>query len=691
MEQEVRNEEDIFKDLEKLCKSVGYFHAIAFFCFRDNTIKYTDRISSEDLLDSISIERLSRAEIQTLIGLACKGMVDIDIPSPYIFQEYIDKTEVLLTELHEAIFRPIVQSYIQAKESNSYPNPFKNGYALREIIFYGGESAYNFQYRDLSLLKYKNDDDWFLEKKGYSILQAISIVTAINRIQNHKINNLKLRMEKLNPEDWTAFPAYTFTVEEVLSESNINEKTTRALIESFIVPLENEINIDKFSKLDDFNPLNAYPIIKLNKTEYLLFQDYSLVEALYETPFFWFNDDLSYRDKARKNRGDFLEKFSEDRLKLVFGQNRVFTNIDIYKDKKTKVSEIDVLVIFANRAIILQAKSKKLTIEARKGNDNSLQNDFKKAIQDSYDQALKCAEVLNDKNYRLIDSEGRELNIPRNYKEIYPICIISDHYPALSFQVNQFLKYRTSETIMPPFIMDVFLLDVLTEMLQSPLHFLSYINRRVCYGEKISSGHELIVLAYHLQGNLWIEDDYSNVILCDDISVDLDLAMSARRDNTPSLDTPVGILTKYRETPFGQLIDDINKLEDSGTIDLGFMLWTLCGDTIEQLNDGISQIASLYKKDRIHHDFTIGVSEGATGLCIHCNNDTNILAMDRLADHCLRRKYTQKAKTWFGIIINPDNSRMKFVLSLNYDWVQSDELDILTKDMNKSQFFNEKN
>jgi len=41
-------------------------------------------------------------------------------------------------------------------------------------------------------------------------------------------------------------------------------------------------------------------------------------------------------------------------------------------------------------------------------------------------------------------------------------------------------------------------------------------------------------------------------------------------------------------------------------------------------------------------------------------------------------------------IINPDNSRMKFVLSLNYDWVQSDELDILTKDMNKSQFFNEK-
>jgi hypothetical protein len=46
-----------------------------------------------------------------------------------------------------------------------------------------------------------------------------------------------------------------------------------------------------------------------------------------------------------------------------------------------------VLVLFGNRAIVLQAKAKKLTLEARKGNDNQLKDDFKKSVQESYDQA----------------------------------------------------------------------------------------------------------------------------------------------------------------------------------------------------------------------------------------------------------------------------------------------------------------
>ena len=46
--------------------------------------------------------------------------------------------------------------------------------------------------------------------------------------------------------------------------------------------------------------------------------------------------------------------------------------------KGKKVGEIDVLVIFGDRAIVLQAKSKRLTLEARKGNDNQIKDDFKK-------------------------------------------------------------------------------------------------------------------------------------------------------------------------------------------------------------------------------------------------------------------------------------------------------------------------
>ena len=58
----------------------------------------------------------------------------------------------------------------------------------------------------------------------------------------------------------------------------------------------------------------------------------------------------------------------------------MFQNIEIIRSKNEVLSEIDVLVIFGDRAIVLQAKSKKLTLEARKGNDLQLKDDFKKAV-----------------------------------------------------------------------------------------------------------------------------------------------------------------------------------------------------------------------------------------------------------------------------------------------------------------------
>ena len=409
------------------------------------------------------------------------------------------------------------------------------------------------------------------------------------------------------------------------------------------------------------------------------------MEALYETPFFWFHADDEYQPIAMQHRGEFTEAFSAERLKLVFGENRVFVNIDIYDSKKNRAGEIDVLVVFGNRAILLQAKSKKLTIAARKGNDNSLQDDFKKAIQDAYDQAYLCATLLTDKNYKLIDKKGNELNINRDYKEIYPFCVVSDHYPALSFQARQFLESQETKYIKSPFVMDVFFLDVLTEMLQSPLHFLSYVNRRTSYGEKILSTHELTILSYHLKQNLFMDGEFDMITLEDDICADLDLAMMVRREGISGSDVPEGILTKYKGTEFDQIIKDINKLEHPATIDLGFMLLTLGGDSIEVINDGVSQMIQLGKRDGKHHDLTVGIGEGKTGLTIHCNDDHASISGPRLERHCERRKYTQKANSWFGVCIGQAVPRLRFGVNTEYSWVQSNEMDQLVKDLPKPQ------
>ena len=681
-----KTEDEIFSELESLCSSPGYIHVIAFFCYRDNVIQYSGKLTSDNMMYQYSHEKLIRTEISTLLGLLCKNEIKYNIPSPKILQEYIERTEELLKEIHYTMVPPLDELLNQNEKD---VNPLQNGKMLREAIFYGGDSAYDFQYKDFSLEKYKNDEDWFIKNKGFSVSQAYLVIKSIEKFQVNNLMQEKKSMLTKHPNEWTILPAFEFSINDIAIESGIDIVFVEKIILSFVAP--KELTLNNFNSLDDFNPINAYPIIPSSDSKYLLFQTYGLVEALYETPFFWFNADPDYKNIGMKHRGEFTEDFSKERLKLVFGENNVYTNIDIVGLNNEKAGEIDVLVIYSNRAIILQAKSKKLTISARKGNDNSLQNDFKKAIQDAYNQGYSCAELLENSTYKLLDSAKNELSIKRKYKEIYIFCIVSDHYPALSFQSQQFLKFKTSHNIMTPFIMDVFLLDIMTEMLDNPLYFLSYINRRTNYGNKLLSTHELVILSFHLKQNLWISDEYGIMQLGDDIIADLDVAMLSRRLDAGGLKTPSGILTKNINTYFGNIIEDISLKENDKTIDLGFLLLSLSSEAIEQINFAISKLIELFKKDRKHHDFTIGLEKANTGLTIHCNNLSINDAKIKLEAHCEIRKYSEKVETWFGICIDPNSGILKFGLNLNYNWVNSEEMNQLVKDMPPSINLKEKN
>ena len=678
----MRNEKEIFKDLDLLCSTPGYAHVIAYFCCKDNVISYGEKLTPKNVMSMYSSERLIRTEISTLIGLLYKYEISLSIPQPNEMEYLIKRTDSLLKEIHYSISVPALTNL----ENNN--KPFENGLSMREPIFYDGESSYIFQYFEFSEKKYLKDSDWFIKNKGFTIQDAIEIFKSISNIQNTKLkNNFKnLRME--STKNWTMLPAFIFNINEIIDSTNLERNIVENVIHTFTPP-EGMYNQD-FVSLNDFNIVNAYPIIKINDNEYLLFEQYNLAEALYETPFYWMNNDNMYRNVAMKNRGEFTETFCAEKLKLVFGKQRVYSNINIIDSKKNKAGEIDVLVLFADRAIILQAKSKRLTLEARSGNDRVLKDDFKKSIQDSYDQALSCSKLITDKNYKLVDNNFIELNLTRKFKEIYIFCVISDHYPALSFQTHQYLRYEQSETIMAPFIMDIFLLDVMSEMLSSPILFLSYINRRVTYIDKVIASNELTILSYHLLKNLWIDSKYSMYYLGEDISVDLDAAMMVRRAGIPGNDTPEGILTKIKDTSIGKLLKNIEMYEDSGIIDLGFLLLQLSEESMIGISKSIDMILKLAKNDGNHHDFSVAFDNISAGITFHCNDKNLDMARLNLEQHCIIKKYSQKAKNWFGICINPNNFSIRFGLKLSYEWQRLENMDV-QKNYSKGKEFKDFN
>jgi hypothetical protein len=678
----MRTESEVFADLGDLCRSGGYVHALANLSFRDNIVRYSGQMRPKDLLPMFSPDHLIRTEISTLIGLMIQGEMDWKMPSPRIVQEQMDRTDALLKELHET-FLPSMSGAIaeQAKAPVKDLELLGRGEFLREAIFYGGESAYSFQYRDFAPLKYAADDAWLKANRGFSIFDARTIAHAIARLQEQKLMDTVAHMATIPPEQWSILPGYTFSVEEVAAVSGLVESTVETVLSAFaLTPSEKN---ETFRALDDFNVANATPLLRSNG-EFVLFQSYSLVEALYESPFYWMVVDKAYASTAMQNRGRFTEAFCRDRLELVFGKSRVYANVDIFESKAKKVGEIDVLVFFGDRAVIVQAKSKRLTLESRKGNDGRIRDDFKKSVQDSYDQGLTCAEKITEPAVKLVGSDGLEFPVPGRVSEIYILCVVADHYPSLQFQSRQFLKYTQTDVIRAPMVLDVFTLDAITEMLPSPLRFLSYINRRVGYTERLMATHETVILSYHLKKNLWIEENVDMLMLGDDISVDLDVAMAARRDGVNGQRTPDGILTRLNSTTAGRIITAIENRPDPGVIDFGLLLLAMSGKATTDASTGIDRAARLARRDGQTHDISLGFDSPKSGFTVHCSADPLPAAEARLRGHCELRKYRQKAKTWFGVCLHPSDQSLRFGFKLDYEWQPNTRLERVAHDAPRS-------
>ncbi len=289
-----------------LCTSPGYVHTLAYLCYRDTFIRYEDEIGAEDMNDMFDESRLIRTEISTLFGLMVQKPIDYTLPSSQVTQAYVEETEALLKEIHEEMMRPVFSNrdWMHADVS---ANPFDRGEVMREIIFYSGESAFQFQYCDLSERKYAQDVAWLEQNKGFNMQDAKRVYSAVRKIQNEKLMGVLRSFAAIHPDDWTVLPGFSFSAKEVAQLAGVDKRSADNVLRAFSIA-ENETN-QGFQNLNDFNVANSTPLLRLGNEEFILFTYFSFAEALYETPFYWMGKDPRYVATAMAHRG-VTEEFS---------------------------------------------------------------------------------------------------------------------------------------------------------------------------------------------------------------------------------------------------------------------------------------------------------------------------------------------------------------------------------------------
>ena len=278
------------------------------------------------------------------------------------------------------------------------------------------------------------------------------------------------------------------------------------------------------------------------------------------------------------------------------------------------------------------------------------------------------------------DPAGNEISIEVTPSAIYPMCVLADHYPALSFQARQFLKTMVTDTVRAPLVTDVFTLDVCAEFLDTPLQFLNYLDLRARVYNKLMVTSELSALAYHLKNNLWFDDDQDMIHIAEDFTATVDVAMMVRRHGSKGSRTPTGILTRYEGLTIGHLLEQIERLSVPKMTGIGLWLLQLSSDTATGLSKALDQIRSVAARTRDTKDLSVPIEASADGLTIHYSDQPIDVANEKLKQHCELKKYDLKADSWYGLVLGPADGHIRSAISINRKWEHNREMDgILSK------------
>jgi hypothetical protein len=478
------NKEQILYRLNEITSDINFIYILSTIVLKDFCGTLSE-LSSKNVRES-----LNNNEIKFLMGLWVKNW-NSKKEIEYGELKELEEVYSLMEQLHYT-FMPDISKMLESPSESPF-DFFNNGLMFQEAMFYSGTGAYDYQYTKWVTEKYKYDIDWLSKSKSIKLDILPEFYHSLKMLQESKLN--KLKFESKNTFKEKLLDVFCLSQEDITQKN----KDFQDILENFTLNLE-QLQNQQFCDIGDFNILSEKPIIKLSNGKYFIPMLYHLSEAIYESPFYWMYSDDDYRSKAQFNRGEIAEEITYKIIENIFGIENTLKNLIIKKSKSTMVTDIDILAVHNNKAIIFQVKSKKLTALSKKGNIKSIQSDFKKAVKDAYEQGLTASECLKSSNdYLFVLKAEPNFQFDFDIKQSFVVTIVLDDYPAITHQTHILLEKEYEEF---PVALNIFDLETVANYLNTSGKFIDYIERRIKFSKYYNADNELSYLGFHLKKGL---------------------------------------------------------------------------------------------------------------------------------------------------------------------------------------------
>ena len=246
---------------------------------------------------------------------------------------------------------------------------------------------------------------------------------------------------------------------------------------NFIDRLSVEPSIDsQFQSPVDINPLERTPFVKYDG-QYLLPLPRTLMYALANT-FYYDLLDSQYEGDFHFQFGNWLEQWTVDCLSKIFTSEDIIRNYTYEHDGKDV--EGDILILRDEEPIVVECKGKKLRAETRRGNFGgvgSLQEDIKRGIGDAYHQADRLIDGVQSGEIDTITTSGGSIIDlkPEILKNAHRWIVLGESYGSIA--TRDFAKILDITPV--PYVCDIYDMQVLFEVLDTPEQILHYVRQRI--------------------------------------------------------------------------------------------------------------------------------------------------------------------------------------------------------------------
>lgn len=639
---------DVIEKIEDLASEEGFLYSLAWILLRDLFF------DPEQAADVDWRSRLSHQELSFLVGLMVKRPISMRAIDEKTSQAHVAKTYRYFQELQEAFVKPAMEHLLKtAKERSGSPadheqfrSVFGTGDAMAECVFYSDSGAYDFQYLDFAGKRYRKDREWLEKRRGFPIEAAVGIFKKLKGLHAKKY------AEAPRPRNFDEFSKMALSVfcfvEEDLNEFDRQE--ARNVLGAFSTK-PGAVN-KTLSLPGEYNVINSHPIVILDGELYFVPVLFNLAQSIYESPFYWMLNDPKYRDASLKNRGDATVEIASELLANAFGRGNVCKGVVVKKSRSATLTDIDLLAVTGNKAVICQTKSKKLTALSRTGDEEKLKQDFSDAIQESYDQAKICRTAILQKGNRLVTADGQEVRLDDSIDDVYILCITSDHYPAITFQTKTLLRKNAEDP--NPIAINIFDLDILAYYLSDPFEFLYYLKQRIALHDVFMASSEIDLLAYHLNQKLYSrKDDKSgkryDVVVIDHMGQLIDAHFPSARGYHPKTKAMEKLHAKWSNPEFQEIINQLKASKQPGFTDAIFYLYDMEGEGGDQFVDAVRMLRRKCMRERKSLRFHMVSQEDKSGISYICDYQSDGKLFRHVMEYCQVKKYQTKSDMWLGL------------------------------------------